>query len=213
MSEVLAKAWASVEAAGLPEPLRETAFKEAVRLLSGEGKPARQERPADRRPAKRAQAATRTRSGSSAAEVSANDANPIDEDEFFDKIERETGVDRGALELVLYLDKGVPRLNLPARRLGANMKARQEMVAQLLPVARHYGLDEIETSTRVVREECSRLKCLDDKNINLYLGKLTGIVYTGSRDAKVLRVRPPGVVEFERRVRELTGAEQSQDDE
>jgi hypothetical protein len=207
VSDILAKAWASVEAAGLPEGLQETAFKEAVRLLSSDDPaPARDDGGSARTPRPATKQTRRTSRGGSAKRAETTDTAHIDEDEFFDKIERETGVPRSALEQVLYLDGGNPRINLPARRLGANMKVRQQTVAQVLPVARHYGLDENETSTRVVREECARLKCLDEKNINLYLSNLDGIIYTGPRDAKVLRVRPAGVEVFERRLNELTGS-------
>jgi hypothetical protein len=48
----------------------------------------------------------------------------ISEDDFFDAVERKTGVPRDKLEQVLFLDGDTPRLNLPARRLGTSMKAR-----------------------------------------------------------------------------------------
>jgi hypothetical protein len=76
-------------------------------------------------------------------------------------------------------------------------------VAQVVPVLRLYGLNEAETSTKVIREECDRLKCLDEKNINTYLASLDGVTYLGPSTDKKLKVRPAGVTAFTRIVTRL----------
>ncbi len=77
-------------------------------------------------------------------------------------------------------------------------------VAQILAVARYCGLDEMETSTKIVREECRRLNCMD-QNINKYLSALEGITYAGPRDQKVLKVRPAAIESFATTINQVLG--------
>ena len=201
VSDILSKAWVEVQKAGLPTELHPAALREAIRLLTepqGQTttKQAGRHRP---RPAPH-------------ADAEKTDGQNISEDDFFDGLSRETGVSREDLEQIFHLDKGVPQLNLPARRLGGNTKVRIVTVAQLIPVARQYGLGESETSTKVVRAECNRLHCLDDKNFNTYVGKLDGITYAGPSGDKKLKVRPPAVTAFERIVGELISGEAAESD-
>jgi hypothetical protein len=92
------------------------------------------------------------------------------------------------------------QINLTARFLGSSTKQRMVTVAQLISMARLYGLDEVETSTGVVREECSRLKCLDTANLNAYLSNVDGLTYFGSRSDRRLKVRAGGAEVFAKTV-------------
>lgn len=205
VSEVLSRAWTEVEKAGLPAELHPAAFVEAVRLIAGDAVGAMQAPPSGGKSRGGAGRAAGARKVQAAPRARQQDDIAVDPEEFYEKIADETGVDRDKLERLIHFDGATPRLNLPARKLGDNLKSRMVAVAQILPVARHYGLDENETSTRVVREECDRLKCLDAKNINTYLGDLDGITYAGPRDNKVLKVRPAGVTAFVTTVDNLLG--------
>lgn len=222
INEILSKAWSEVEKASIPADLNETAFREAIRLLSdgvdaSGGVAAKTVNGA----AKKSTAKKQTRSASTSKTTSArarakpavdDSALPdITEDEFFRKLEEQTGVDRDKLEQVLYLDGKTPRVNLVARKLGDDLKSRMVAVARILPVARQYGLDEDATSFKVVRDECTRLKCLDT-NVNKYVGGLDGILYSGGR-SKVLKVRPDGVKAFSKLVDELLSESSSSNDE
>lgn len=201
--ELLAQAWQEVEQAGLPPELNQVAFREAVRLLGGPQE--QQPRQPPKGGAPDGGKAPRTRNSASGS-PDGDDGRPVlSEDEFIANLARETGVAADKLEQVFHLDGANPRLNLPARVLGGNNKERMVTVSQLVPVARQYGLDEKDTPTRAVRDECARLKCLDEKNINTYFSNLVGITYAGPRNAKVLKVRPNGVEEFSRVIERLVG--------
>jgi hypothetical protein len=213
VSDLLTKAWAAVEMANLPPALHEVAFREAVRLLSSErsdtdhtssrveAAPKRRNNPSGGRRAARA-----TTSAKKSRHMDSEVAPKVTEDEFFQKVETETGVARERLERLTHLENGSPHISVSARMLGTTEKARMVAVAQVLPVLRRYGLDEDETSTTIVRDECKRLKCLDDKNINSYLASgLEGILYTGPSTNRRLRVRPPGVRAFATIVAQVLG--------
>src|SRR5438874_4659608 len=148
VSEILAKAWSDVQQAALPERFHDAAFREAVRLRAGgisQGLVNGSTRP-------------KTRSHAASVKKDQNGtAQPtpmVSEDEFFEQVAVETGADRKDLEELFHIDHGKPQFNYPARRLGDSAKARMVTVAQVIPVLRLYGLDESETSTRVIREEC-----------------------------------------------------------
>ena len=210
ISEVLEKAWAAVDKAKVPESLRETAFKEAVRLMtpqSAKTEPAAGQKLKAKRKVKGPRAAR-----SPAPEKTTEQARVGDADSFFNRLSEETGVARDKLERVIHIDQGVPRINMVARHLGSTVKDRQVVVGQILPVVRTYGLDESETSVAVIRAEADRLHILDT-NLNTRLADLEGITYGGPGNARTLRVRPPGVKAFARIVDRLTsdGTEESQE--
>lgn len=191
ISDLLTKAWSEVKRADIPAELHEIAFGEAVRLLAK----------SDRTPNEGMLRATKGDLGSDLnlamdSETTGSDSAVDGEVEFFRKVSSETGVGQDKLRDVFHLANGEPRFNIAGRLLGGNLKIRMVTVAQALPVLRHYGLDEPETSTRVIRAECARLKILDEKNINSYLATLDGVTYVGSGRDRRLRVRPAGVRAF-----------------
>ena len=217
ISNILATAWAEVEKADLPVALQEAAFREAIRLLTtDESQPGASEGAApaksvgSKTPRKRAPRASSTAGVSTPVQ----DTGPvIAEDEFFGKVEHETGVSRDKLEQVFHLDDGVPQISLRPAQLGDALKDRMVAIAQILCVARSVAFAEDGTSMRVIRAECRRLRSLDDKNINKYLSNIDGLVYVGGTRDKRLKVRPAAERAFPAVIDKLLGGKDARSGE
>ena len=197
VSEILATAWREVEAANLPENVRGIAFGEAIRLVdNGTARPMvrREAQVASTLGSPAGEGRSRTPTGTPAVDQVGGDPQ-MSADEFFRRLAEETGVVVDKLERVLQLNEGIPRLNLPGRRLGPSLKQRMEAVAIMITVARSVALDESETKAATVRAECARLKSLD-QNFSTYVSNLPGILYTGPTSDRIFRVRPQGLAAF-----------------
>ena len=202
VSETLKKAWAAVEAAGLPEKLHEAAFREAVRLLG----PA----PVVIGPAAGVQRVGKPggTDGGGAGGLSSNGDSGItvSEDDIYDRVVAHTGVDRGELEQVVHLDDGALKVSIPGLRLGRNNAERARSVAQILTITRGFGIEEHETSLDVIRAECDRLRVYDQNNFSSHMKALTGFVITGSGANRRVRAKGPGIAAFPALVDKLLGA-------
>ncbi|MGV2983162.1 hypothetical protein ACNPNP_05575 [Microbacterium sp. AGC85] len=128
---------------------------------------------------------------------------PVDEEEFFAAIARETDVPLDTLESLIFLKDGAPRLNVTRRALGSSLKQGQITVATLIVVARHFGLGEAEVQDSAVREECQRLGIFD-RNFAGNVKGIPGLLQTGDR-SKVFKVRAAGVDSFVATIGALTG--------
>jgi hypothetical protein len=187
-AEVLKKAWSAVENAGLPEHVQPTALREAVRLLAlsdGVGAPA--------------VLAVRRGAGDVGGASSDGDGDErvsVGENAIYERVVEHTGADREKLEQVLHLDDGVVRVSLPGLRLGRNNADRTRAVAQILTIARGFGLEENETPLEVIRTECTRLKVYDSANFSSQISKLMGYVVSGSGQNRRLRAKSPGIQAF-----------------
>jgi hypothetical protein len=188
VSEILKKAWDAVDGAGLPEAVRPIAFQEAVRLLAPDA-------PAAAPP----MATGRDDTGSASLGGPANGAerrSDVPEEEIYDRVVEHTGVDRAKVEQVVHLDDDGLRVSLPGLRLGRNNAERTRAVAQILTIARGFGLGENETPLEVIRGECNRLKVYDSANFSAHVGKLNGYVVSGSGLNRRLRAKSPGIQAF-----------------
>lgn len=176
--EVLAKAWAEVELAGLPETLHQVAFREAVSLLSG---------PRDRQVAttppapspedkSAPQPGTRPRRKGAASEV-------------FEKFSEETSIPVSELEDVFHFEGETVQVIGPARKLGENRADQSRRIVLLLAGAYYYALDQEQVDIGVVRDECKRLKCFDSNNFSGYAGDTAGVVVTGTGRSKNVRMK------------------------
>jgi hypothetical protein len=202
VSDMVAEAWKAVKDAGIPEPLQEVAFKEAMAVLAGRpvsGPSKQRVQEAGRgsrpnRPTAGAKAGTRARPK---REPATNDVigTVLPDDELFDKFSDETAIPRHALEEVFYFDGGKPILNGPARQLGDNVAAQARAVAVALTAAYHYALDVRDVPASKIADECKRLKCWDTDNFSAYISKEKAINYVGPRGKKVFRVKQPDTVE------------------
>jgi hypothetical protein len=184
VSNILKTAWTEVEKADLPEAMQGPALREAIRLVAY---------------ASISPAGDEPEAGSTGRGTAGSAG-------LFDRISQQAGIAAEQLRQVLYVDEaGEPHVNLPARKLGQSRRAQLLAVTLLLVGARYFGLDEAATSTKVVREECNRLKCFDRQNFNAYLGSLSSITYGGSVSDKRLTMRTQGITDFVQLVERLTG--------
>lgn len=201
VSALLKKAWSAVEDAGLPDEIQPLAFREAVRLLS---------------PVAGAQGGARSGGGKpggdggnkGAANGDSNDgqgAVVVTEDEIYDRVATQAGIDRHKLEGLVHLDDDGLRISLPGLKLGKTNSDRARAVAQILTITRGFGLAESETSLEVIRTECDRLKVYDSANFSAHIKGLSGYVINGTGPNRRLRAKGPGIQAFATLVEGLVG--------
>ncbi len=197
VAEVLKRAWSAVDEAELPEHVQPIGFREAVRLLAPDA-------PADVRDS-RSSALRKDKVDHSTGGQNGDEDVAVSESEIYDRVVEHTGVDRERLEQVLHLDDGAVRVSLPGLRLGRNNAERTRAVAQILTIARGFGLEETETSLEIVRRECTRLKVYDSANFSAHIGTLDGYVVSGTGQNRRLRAKSPGIQAFPVLVDALVG--------
>ncbi|WP_223694893.1 hypothetical protein [Leifsonia poae] len=147
VEELLARAWGAVEKAGIPEPLQEYAFKEALSRLARDdsgGSSGLNESPGGSK--------GKQLSGEPSREISSTD------EELFAKFSAECGIAVTDLERVYYFSSGEPHLNGPRSKLGKTSSEQAKAVALALTAAYDYALDK-QVADEVVRAEAVRLKC------------------------------------------------------
>jgi hypothetical protein len=201
-SDILKKAWAAVQDAGLPDKLHEVGFLEAVRLLS----------PQQPAPVVTASGAAAPKPGNVGTNNgTAGDASKdgpgtaVSEELMYDRVVTQTGVSKEKLERLVFLDEDGPRLALPGIKLGRNTADRARAVAQVLTIVRGFGLGEDATSLDVIRAECIRLKVYDSPNFSSQVTKMDGYPVTGSGAGRRLRARGTGITGFPALVDRLLG--------
>jgi hypothetical protein len=203
VSGVLKKAWAAVNDAGLPVEVQAVAFREAVRLLAPESSApgiARTHR-GETRGVGGSASAGRPDVGSANGEM----VPSASEDEVYERVVTQTGVDRHRLEQVVHLDGDALKVSIPGIKLGKNNAEKTRALAQILTIVRGFGLDEQDTSVEVVRTEAARLKCYDSANFAAHLGKLNGYVITGSGANRRIRAKAAGIQAFPALLESLLG--------
>lgn len=195
VSDLIAEAWKAVKDAGVPEPLHEVAFKEAMAVLTAGASQAKT-RPVAPGGSGAAQPKTkatpRARRGTTDDEVI---GTVLPDDDLFDKFSAETGIPRQELEEVFYFDGGKPILNGSARQLGSNVASQARTVAIAITSAYHYALDVRDVPAAKIADECKRLKCWDTDNFSSYMAKEKSVNFIGPRGKKVFRVKQPDTVE------------------
>lgn len=195
--ETLKKAHEAVIAAEIPPQFHEIAFREAVRLLAPVAQPvitAVASRPPVAKP------------GKALAPVGASgDVAHVSEDVMYDRVVMQTGVDRDKVEQLFHEDDGAPVISIPGVRLGKNNAEKTRVVAQVLTIARGFGLGENDTSIEVIRDEVVRLKCYDSANFTSHLATLDGFVVTGSGQNRRIRARSNGIQNFPALVDRIVG--------
>lgn len=196
VSDLIAEAWKAVKDAGVPEPLHEVAFKEAMSVLTA-GTSQANVKPAGGGAAAAAPKAKAKAKPTARRETTEDEVigTVLPDDDLFDKFSAETGVPRQALEEVFYFDGGKPILNGPARKLGSNLASQARTVAIALTAAYHYALDVRDVPAAKVADECKRLKCWDTDNFSSYMAKEKAVNFIGPRGKKVFRIKQPDTVE------------------
>jgi hypothetical protein len=174
-NEILRKAWEAVEKAGVPEPLQEVAFKEAVNILrdadagsSASETSSRGTGPAAK-PKTRAKARERSQTAAVVEEIP-------DEETFFARLAEESGLPETDLRDILQLaSDGKVHVTPPTRLLGDSVAQQARTVIALVASARSKGLGEKPVSADAVRKECDRKHCFQQNNFaHLHLGVMKG---------------------------------------
>jgi hypothetical protein len=179
VEELLARAWKAVNDAGIPEPLQEYAFKEALARLSS-GAPVQ---------AALAPAAMVPTAEESTSEKTAKAPEPADLSDPFGKFALESDLKVEDLERVFYFDTdGLPHLNGPRARFGRSASDQAKVVAVAITAAYDYVLDEKPISDDVVKAEATRLKIDLAGNWARTMGDVHGVSYTGAARQKQFKV-------------------------
>lgn len=202
-ADILKRAWASVEASGVPESLYETALKEAVAILRDEGNPSAGggTRPSHdgggrNEPEKPSKTASRRAStGRKTAPKQANTAEGSvvvpDENTFFERLAHESGVEEVKLRDILqFKADGTVAVTPPTRTLGSSKAVQARTVVALVAPARMFGLGEKPVNAERVRAECQRKNCFDSGNFGgTVVGKLTGVNYGATKSELVVTAK------------------------
>jgi hypothetical protein len=214
--DILRRAWASVEASGVPESLYETALKEAVAILRDEGKPSgaggtgpSQDRGGSE-PAKPSKMTGRRASSSRKSapkQATAGESSVVvpDENTFFERLAHESGVEDGKLRDILqFKADGTVAVTPPTRTLGSSKAVQARTVVALVAPARMFGLGEKPVNAEKVRAECQRKNCFDSANFGAaVVGKLNGVNYGTSKSELVVTAKWVG--EFQTAVAVASG--------
>lgn len=191
LTDIFKRAWDAVDAADLPPDMRPIAYREAIRLLA----PAQERTVSPPRDRQRQKGENGDRDG---------DIN-VSEDEIYDRVVKQTGVDRTDLEQIVHLDDDALKVSLPGLKLGANNAERARAVAQILTISRGFGLEESETPLELIRAECDRLRVYDQGNFSSHMKALTGFVVIGTGQNRRVRAKGPGIAAFPALVESLLG--------
>ncbi|WP_404435495.1 hypothetical protein LG322_10080 [Microbacterium aerolatum] len=181
VEELLTRAWGAVEKAGIPEPLHEYAFKEALSILSAETSGDASLAPKLPKAAKQ---------GAGVEEGSKSDDSGGQSDkQIFSKFAQESGVPEDQLERLYYFEDGVPHIIGPKARFGSNLADQARAVSLALTAAYDYALDQQNIAVGLVRAECERLKCDPGSNWNKAMNSLTTVNYVGAPGKKTMRAK------------------------
>jgi hypothetical protein len=200
VSETLKRAWTAVQEAGLPEQMHGVAFREAVRLLAPDVHLASKKL--------RTGSASAEGSGGASGSGGPNDAaSGVTEEQMYERVVQQTGVDRDKLEKIVHLDDDGPKVSIAGIKLGKNNAERARVVAQILTIVRGFGLGESEIPLEVIRTECDRLKVYDSANFSSHMKALSGYVINGVGQNRRLRPKGQGIGAFSGLVSGLLGSE------
>ncbi len=197
VDEFLLQAWHAVEAAGVPEPLQETAFQEALAFLrdeatgksgSGRVQKRREDKPKDE--------------DGNGDHADHDDANS---DDFWGRLAHESGLPVSDLTDILQLSGDKVLVAPPTRQLGRNVAEQARTVIALVASARGIGLGEKPVNVNAVREELERKRCYQSSNFAAkHLGPLKGFNAGATRSEIVLTSK--WADEFEAAVKAVHGS-------
>ncbi|MFE7507456.1 hypothetical protein [Promicromonospora sp. NPDC057488] len=194
VEELLARAWAAVEKAGIPEPLHEYAFKEALARLDGstsvesqstqDGSP----NPAGTKPAPTEEA-------------------PADLSDPFAKFAHESGVPVEDLERTFFFtEDGLPHLNGPRAKFARNAADQAKVVAVAITAAYNFVLDQKTVPDEVIKTEAARLKIDIGGNWARAMTKLQGASWVGQARQKQFKTTSTTADSLQNIVKKILGA-------
>lgn len=184
VEDLLARAWRAVADAGIPEPLQEFAFKEALARLS-----------AGPVPSVPPPAGGQTSSDSGRAGMTiegdrpASDPTSRTSEELFAKFAHESGVPVADLERVFYFTDGVPHLNGPRSKFGRTTAVQAKTIAVALTAAYDYALDKRSVADSIVRAEAVRLKADLGGNWAREMNDLKDVSWIGAARQKEFKTK------------------------
>lgn len=195
VTEMMAEAWKAVEASGVPKALQETAFREAMAVLSqaGSHKESKQNR-GPRASAKASKSTSKAERAKPKQSVGV-DVEPqlglvLPDDELFAKFSAETGIPSDQLQEVFFFSDGKPILNGTTRQLGDNVAAQSRSVALAITSAYHFALGVRDVPSARIAGECKRKNCFDTDNFSSVMTREKSVSFVGERGNKIFRVRP-----------------------
>ena len=210
LDELLRRAWEAVQKAGIPEPIQEAAFKEAVAYLRDEeGGTSPAPSTGDVGTGSRGRQRSAAKKPSSKTD-GLEKRTPPDEKTFFANLANESDVPETDLRDVLQLTKeGEVRITAVTRRLGSTVAEQAKTTIALVAGARGVGLGESPVDAKAVRKELERKRCYQVNNYsNRHLASLNGF-NAGGRDEIVLTSK--WVDEFESAVKRALGKTADED--
>lgn len=194
VEELLARAWKAVEDAGIPEPLQEFAFKEALTRLSS-FTPTQQP------------AASGGQSGGTATDSGGLSEKPPQESgTFFAKFAHESGIPAEELERVFYFTDGAPHLNGPRSKLGKTSSDQAKVVALAITAAYDYGMDRKTVPDAIVKGEIDRLKCGLGGNYAKHMDNLKDVSWIGAARQKEFKTKPDSAESLKKAVAAILGS-------
>lgn len=181
VAKVLKDAWQAVQESGVPKALQETAFSRAIDLYGGApaGQPPIVSPPPPPPP---------SGEGSTAGKQAPGSSKP--EGDFYKTMSKATGISEDALQRLVDIHDGAPRIALKASKLPSASSKAQKVVSLLLILARHYYNDENEIEFSLCVEECKRLSC-DDQNLKRNVGLIDDLMLVGTGKDTKAKVREP----------------------
>lgn len=181
VTDLFARALATVTAANVPEALQEVAFTTAVALLGGTAVPA---------PAPAANPATQTHAAPSSSPRSGESTGSA----ILDTLAGGLGLDGAIVSRVFRDSDGEPVLNVKANRLPTTKSEATYEIAMLTLVARQMAGIEEYTDGRVIRETVKDFGRLDQSNHAKYLKEVDQYAMTtGSGRSVARKLTRPGI--------------------
>ncbi len=189
--KVLKQALQAVDGSGVPAALRPAAFREAVRLLSGDSPPAG---PAKASTVHKKQAGDGAKGGS----------------EHLAALAKALGVSHDAIGEVFHFDSGDIGLIVASTKLQSDKRAATREIAVLIAAGRQgSGIDSGWTDSKVIRESCGDLGKLDSPNFANTLNSMGDVFsFQGKGQSRKVKVIRPGYERATALVTELTGGGQ-----
>jgi hypothetical protein len=190
--EVLTKAYAAVEGAGIPPELREVALSKAIDLYSGTVLSGPDSSEPDSLPPK-------PRDGASVDEALSEGLRGVAE--FFD-LPHDEVEDYFAED-----DEGELNFTNDPDELGSSTQAAVRALSLLLGAARKAGgYDSTSTSIEVFRNECVRHGIYDQNNFSSQVGGMTThFVINGSGKSRTFTLKPTGRKDAKKVMNKLVG--------
>jgi hypothetical protein len=191
VAKVLKDSWQAVQDSGVPKELQEVAFNRAIDLVAG---PPKRPDPAGSPPPHQDPPSDGGAKGATGGNKSETD--------FYTTMGSAVGISVDALQKLIDINDGVPRIALKASQLPSVSSKAQKVVSLLLILARHYNNDENEVELSLCLAECKRLSC-DDANFKRNVGQIPDLLLDGTGAETKAKVRAPLVKSAAETLRKL----------